>query len=341
MNHRTASSPEHSAGSPDPSPGAADLRTVLDELRALRSEVARLLKALDASMPFSPRPSLDPASALLTPTDHSSASPAVVGASSQPVLSVQCFGPFQSWLDGRPLELGRSRKGHSVFRFLVAHGGGPVPREALMEWLWPGVPQPQARHRLNMAVYSLRQGLQRLAPFADGVILCSDGAYILNPALRLDVDADRFMAAFRRAEAALEAGDERAALVDYELADRIYVGDYLPEERYSDWAHLPQQRLEDAHNTGLVKLGRLYLSRGDYGRAIRAVQDVLAHDPCQEEAHRILMRCHARQGRRPQALRQFVLCAQTLKEELGVEPSEQTLRLAQEIREVKRIKDEG
>jgi DNA-binding SARP family transcriptional activator len=55
-------------------------------------------------------------------------------------------------------------------------------------------------------------------------------------------------------------------------------------------------------------------------------------DPCREDAHRLLMRCYASQGRVYQAVRQYEFCCRMLKGTLEVEPASETTRLYRVIR---------
>src|SRR5262249_34105227 len=54
--------------------------------------------------------------------------------------------------------------------------------------------------------------------------------------------------------------------------------------------------------------------------AIRAAMRVLRVDPAREDVHRLLMRLHAREGRRAAAIRQYQTCAAVLRRELDVAP---------------------
>src|SRR5205823_203330 len=52
-------------------------------------------------------------------------------------------------------------------------------------------------------------------------------------------------------------------------------------------------------------------------------------------AHRTLMRLYVRQGRPAQALKQYQVCTEVLRRELGVDPEAETKRLYQNIRQVR------
>jgi DNA-binding SARP family transcriptional activator len=55
-------------------------------------------------------------------------------------------------------------------------------------------------------------------------------------------------------------------------------------------------------------------------------------DPCREDAHRLLMRCYAAQGRTYQALRQYEFCTRILQARIDASPAPDTIKLYDAIR---------
>ena len=53
-----------------------------------------------------------------------------------------------------------------------------------------------------------------------------------------------------------------------------------------------------------------------------ALRRALVEESCDEESHQMLMTCYMAQGLRHLAVRQFQICANALKSELGLSPSE-------------------
>jgi len=60
--------------------------------------------------------------------------------------------------------------------------------------------------------------------------------------------------------------------------------------------------------------------------------EILRHDRAYERTHRQLMRLYFMSGNRTQALHQYKYCVMALRDELGVEPSEKTKQLYEQIR---------
>jgi predicted ATPase len=72
--------------------------------------------------------------------------------------------------------------------------------------------------------------------------------------------------------------------------------------------------------------------KGQRNSALHHAQQLLQQMPWNEEAHCEVMELLALNGRRSEALKQFKICEQVLQDELGVEPSPETLALYERIR---------
>ena len=72
-------------------------------------------------------------------------------------------------------------------------------------------------------------------------------------------------------------------------------------------------------------------AREDLHGCLRVSLRHLGIDPCNEQAHRRLMRCYARLGQVQLAERQFRTCVDTLRRQLGVTPQAETIELHRRI----------
>ncbi len=79
------------------------------------------------------------------------------------------------------------------------------------------------------------------------------------------------------------------------------------------------------------QLIQLLEAQQDYSTAIRYVQRLLRHDPVHETAYRRLMRFHALNNDRANALGAYHRCATILERELDVEPSQATQAIYQRL----------
>src|SRR5687767_8388398 len=68
------------------------------------------------------------------------------------------FGEFALFRDGQPVALGQQWSSLELCRYLIAQRGRPVPRDELLEVLWPDtLDSPNGLHRLHVAVSTLRR----------------------------------------------------------------------------------------------------------------------------------------------------------------------------------------
>jgi DNA-binding SARP family transcriptional activator len=132
-----------------------------------------------------------------------------------------------------------------------------------------------------------------------------------------------------------KGGDLEGAIHEYRVAEELYQGDFLEDERYEDWPAFQRQHLQTKYLSLLQQLSRYYLQQGDYATCAAMCNKMLSVDPCHEQAHRWLMRCYSRQEQPYLAIRQYHLCVERLREELDASPMEKTVALYREIRQGK------
>ena len=248
-----------------------------------------------------------------------------------PSLEVYLLSPFRVFANDRSIEDWPNCKGKAIFKYLATHRGQPVPKEVLMEVFWPEADQDAARNNLNVAIYGLRKALARADPdFA--FVLFRQGCYSFNPELRLWVDAEAFVECVHRAQAADQHGEADAAVAAYRVAQAVYHSPLLVDDRYEGWLIPQRQSLQDSYLKVLTRLASQHFADENFEACAAVANKMLEVDPCDEEAHRLLMRCYSRMGHTHLALRQYHFCVDALSRELNLIPSPQTVALFQQIR---------
>ena len=102
----------------------------------------------------------------------------------------------------------------------------------------------------------------------------------------------------------------------------------------SDIKHIVErERLRSRHLSVLAGLAENHFADGNFARALEGALQLLAQDPCREDAHRMAMRCFVRLGARAQALRQYRTCRAVLQMEFDAIPE----RLTEQLYEVVRV----
>lgn len=245
---------------------------------------------------------------------------------------VRLLGLFEFSVDGVTVTEWAGARGRSVLKYLLVHRGRPVRKETLMETFWPGADPDASRNRLNVALSSVRRSLRPVVGDMP-VVLHHEGTYRLNPALSIWIDVEAFEQRAAVGVRLHRAGDVTAASVALRDAVDIYGGSFVEDDLFEEWMSPPRERLRVLFLDLLDRLGDIAFTQGNYDMCIDVGQKILADDSCREDTHRRLMRCYGRQGRPHLALRQYHSCVSSLRSELAIDPSAETVVLYEDIRQ--------
>jgi DNA-binding SARP family transcriptional activator len=97
-------------------------------------------------------------------------------------------------------------------------------------------------------------------------------------------------------------------------------GDLLPGW-YDDWVLLERERLRQMRVHALEAMARNLAAQGQFAEALEVGMAAVGVAPLRESAHREVIKIHLAEGNLAEALRQFEVCAQLLRSDLGLEPS--------------------
>jgi DNA-binding SARP family transcriptional activator len=315
---------EHSTSRKEPGLSAGERSPGLTELQQFQAHFARELDALiiafggernrRAGSPSAPAG----ADAVLR-----SRSPPETG---RHLVAAYCLGRFQVYLDDQLVEEWPGHKALSVFKCLLLNRRRCMLKDVLYELFWSELDPEACRRNLHQAIYSLRHALRRQSPDIP-YLLFEDDCYLLNPDLEIWVDAEEFDEHATAGEQLEASRRPDAAMAEYGLAEALYRGHLFEECLYEDWVAIERERLRSAHMHIAGRLADMFIERLDYSAAIALCQKALILDRCDESAHRRLMHCYVAQGQRHLALRQFRACAEALRADFGLEPSEETVAL--------------
>jgi DNA-binding SARP family transcriptional activator len=204
-----------------------------------------------------------------------------------------------------------------------------VPRAVLCATLWPDSEAALAGEALRSRVNSLHT-LLGAALGGAAPVLQVDGCLHLNAAAGVGVDVARFDALAALGDQLTRAGDTVAAAAAYQHAVQLYHGDLCIAPDLH--AVVERERLRARYLSLLVSLAACAHAAGDDAACLAYAQRVLAHDPCREDAHRVVMRCHVWRGERAQALHQYRVCGDILREAFGTTPEPTTVALFDQVR---------
>lgn len=205
-------------------------------------------------------------------------------------VDINLLGGFAVVVDGRAVgaHAWTRRGAATLVKLLALRPGRQLPREQVVDLLWPDLLIDQAAPRLHKAAHFARTALE--VPSA--VVLAGDLVTLL-PEADVVVDVELFDRMSRDPSSVEEAIG-------------LYRGDLLPEDVYEPWADADRERLRVCYLDLLRSAGRW--------------AELVATEPLDEEAHLRLVQQHVESGNRSAALRQLDAMARLWRDELGVEP---------------------
>ncbi len=232
-------------------------------------------------------------------------------------LKLYLLGSFQLDMNARHVQLA-THKIESLLAYLVLHPQSHL-REKLAALLWADFSDAQARASLRNALTVLRRaiGVEALVTDRETVQL--------NPALAVWVDALEFQA-HATAFLATTTPVQNAVALD------LYRGELLADF-YDEWIFPLREKWQQHYFDMLARTAEMHRAEGEHAKAIGAAERLLAHDSVNEAAHRLVMLSYFALGDTAAAMRQFERCKQVLRAELNIEPSAETMALAERIQQ--------
>lgn len=212
---------------------------------------------------------------------------AAVRSGNESELTVQVLGGFGVVRNGFavPSSAWQSKVARDLFKMLVVARGRPLPREVLIDRLWPGESGERANNRLSVALSTIRNicdpDRSRLADF----VVVADRDSVAVDLTHMNVDVERFLVDVKRGRSLVRQGHRDQGLALLRLAETLYVGDLLQEQPYADWA----VALREEALTGYLAIAALLAEAdslgGDFASAASRFLRMLERDPYNEHAH--------------------------------------------------------
>ena len=236
-----------------------------------------------------------------------------------PMLTIQLLGQFRVTMNGRPVSL-PARPTQLLLAWLALHVGTPQPRELLADRLWPGSSAENGRANLRHALWQLRAAIEPDGGEGHTYLLVDPHTIAFNPDSPYTLDTD----ALTRERPVWATADLLAAVA-------VYGGELLPGF-YEAWIVLERERLAAIHERRMTALLDHLSMERRWEEAMAWAERWIALGEAPEPAYRALMRAYAARGDAGHAMAAYQRCRQALSEALGVEPSDETRRLAEALR---------
>lgn len=223
-----------------------------------------------------------------------------VGPTRHGRATITTMGGFAVRVDGEEIGLTAwgSRRARQLCKRLAVAAGQPVPRDLLIEMLWP---DEQEAHRLGARLSVLLSNIRRVL----GGGLVADRAAVALDVASVDLDLYRL-------RAALAGGDDEAAVA-------AYAGPVLPEDAYEDWAIDAREGVVRGVIGAHRRLATAAAAAGRTDDVERHAAGIIELDRFDEWAHELLVQTLAATDRPGDAIRADDRYRQRMAE-LGVRP---------------------
>jgi len=238
------------------------------------------------------------------------------------MLEVRLLGKFEVRRDDTLVAI-PSRPAQTLFAHLILTAGTSHRRERLAGLLWPDSLEETARDNLRHSLWRLRKALE-----PDG----QAGQYLRVDDLTIAFDST---ADYWLDSDAVEKTSESAPADGLMTALSAYQGELLPGF-YDEWVVLEREHLQAVFEHKMARLLALLEGERRWLEVLDWGERWVAFGQKPEPAYRALMSAHAALGEMSKVAATYARCANSLKE-FGIEPSEQTRQLYENLRSGKGI----
>lgn len=248
----------------------------------------------------------------------------------QPGLFIQTLGSFRVSIGGREIDPSRfgGVKPLLLLKALVLKGGQDIPKEILIDTLWPGAAASAGEKNFKINLHRLRKALEP-TPIKDfGYLYISQksGRVSLDPEL-VRTDTQVFMEWYTIGLKSDAQGKTSNALDAFSNAAAHYKGAYFGDDLYLEWVGHHREFYRHKCLEILGKKAGLHRDLDQWQEAVDTWQAALSLDSCHEAAFQNLMILYGEAGLKGDLLRLFDQCRFVLQKELDAEPGESTLEI--------------
>ena len=249
------------------------------------------------------------------------------------------LGPFQAMIEGTAVSAFPTDKTRALLAYLAMQPGQPHRRERLAGLFWPDQADIDARRNLRKSLHHLRQTLDAHTSGLDQALLESTHQTVELLPEALDLDVRRFETLVKTSQKhnhpALDECQE--CMERLEEAATLYRGEFMEgfslsgEQLFNEWALVVREQLHQLFMQSAGRLAEAFEQTGEYERAAYYAAQQLRYEPWLETAMRQWLRALALSGRRGEAASKYREFQEILRLELGVEASEETRQLYEQI----------
>jgi ATP/maltotriose-dependent transcriptional regulator MalT/DNA-binding SARP family transcriptional activator len=234
---------------------------------------------------------------------------------------IRTLGGFGITIAGEPVPSSawQSRVAREVVGMLAANRGRSVHREVVIERLWPDEDATKAGNRLSVALSTIRGVLDPKRRHDNDHYLMADRDSLALNLRHVNVDIETFFQEAQSGRALIRSGAREDGLAMLRSAEACYVGEFLEDQPYADWAIGLREEARAEFMSIARILAEADTEAGDHDASARWYLRILEQDAYNEPAHLALVAAMAAAGRHGTARRLYRIYVSRMTE-LEVEP---------------------
>lgn len=240
-------------------------------------------------------------------------------------LTIHTLGQLNVWIGNKQLEQQDWQRGKAkeLFALFITNRKKMLLREEIYQYLWPEQDEQTASKNFKVTLNALLKALEpnRKAREDSFFIVRNGSAYGLNQEVGYELDCIDFESLVIQG---MEETDPKRAKNILFKGLHLYKDDYFIDFRFAHWSITERERLQQVYLRGAEKLAQCHVRLLDFHACLDWCEKILAKDNTWEEAYRLIMYCYYQINNRPQAIKWYEKCCETLEQEIGVEPMEST-----------------
>lgn len=222
-----------------------------------------------------------------------------------------------------------TRKLEILLATLLIRRGHVVSTNHLITEIWGENPPRQATAALHVYISQLRKFVNRQGQVDSAIVTRSPGYSLL---LRSDeLDFDEFQALVNSGRARIRNQQYEEAAADFESALELWRGPVLHDLRDGPIVNGFATWVEEIRLESIEMMVSSFIMLDRHRELIGLLYSLIVDHPLHEEFYRQLMLALYRSGRRADALKVYWTARETLRGELGLEPSGALRKLQRSI----------
>ncbi|MBI4786523.1 MAG: hypothetical protein HY782_05710 [Chloroflexi bacterium] len=236
------------------------------------------------------------------------------------MLEFRLFGQFDVRWNAQPLAIS-SRLAQSLLAYLLFYRTTTHRREKLAGLFWGDTSETNARRSLRQELWRIRKTFDDCSPPHSDLLSSDDLSVGIDPSSNYWLD----VTILESASSVSSSADDLMRCLE------VYQGELLPEF-YDEWATLERERMRALFEQQMQRLLDILLAEERWKDVLDWGERWIVRGESPEPAYRALMVAHNALGNRSQVVAVFERCVGALREDLAVEPSEQTRALCEQLR---------